>query len=273
MNYHTTKPASAAGILRGPPLVHSWGVLCSVMLFSLFWMACEPLDTRRVSLAVAPLPTQWREIFGDSLRYRLYWYDAQANRHTRMVDNLANLPVITVDRLSQTPVYLVPISPRGEELSPAGAVYPLALDHNGKLQLSWSTGCPVRLLYSLFQTMHGLYRFNVSRYLAEVQKRSEGRECWIDEARVAARILIRSMRADAIRLLPRYSHVVDLPAGRWLSADLALPLAMEHDGGAYTLAELPVGVYHFYETNQRLQATVHIEVRRALLLVTQYAHP
>ncbi len=243
-----------------------------VALLALGLCSCEEVivDSRRLSLTVETLPARWQRIFGAHLQYHLNWYDARGRQQRAQIADIQALPEIEVSLLSQTPIYIVPRTPQGHELSPAGAVFPLALDSQGELILSWQEGCAVRHLYSLFPQMKGLITFNVRRYLRELEQRLAERSCWMDEARLSALLRIQRMRATAIQLSSLYDHRVELPAGRWHTVDLALEELLIHHGGPLSLPPLPRGVHYLYEIEAGLQATISIEGDRSLLLLNRY---
>ena len=258
--------------------VYRYPVACSgfralwVALLSLGLFSCDGVivESHRLPLTVEALPTRWREIFGAQLHYYLNWYDARGRQQRAQIADIQTLPEVEVALLSQTPIYVVPRTPQGHELSPAGAVFPLALNNKGELILRWREGCAVRHLHSLFPEMQGLVTFNVGRYLDEMERRLAEYSCWIDEERLSALLRIQRMRANAIRISPLYSHSVELPAGRWRTVDLALEELLIHQRGGLILPPLPEGIHYLYEIAAGLQATISIEEDRSLLLLTRY---
>ena len=213
-----------------------------------------------------PLPARWREIFGEELRFRLDWYDQRGRPRSTTLSHIDSVPSITVALLSQTPLYLTPLTPGGEELQPAGALYPLSLDRNDHLSLSWRVGCLSRFLHRHFPSARWYYNFNAQRLQREVHTRSAGRNCWVNYPTIAARMQIGAMRADAIKVHPLYRHTVTLEAGEWRAVDLHTASRIVHRGGALVLPELPAGIHLWYRIESGIQATIQIEEQRAVVL-------
>lgn len=220
-----------------------------LFLLSLFLLlaalpGCRDLSVTTTAVRVrAPrMPVHWDAAFGSG-EFVVSWAASGAVSSGEIHLQPLESTIISVPRDPPVVVQAQPVFPRAR-LAAAGAVWPLHLQEDGVLDLSFEHGAAALVLFQAARGGADLRSFAVRRFTETVSERFADDPWQIDVDALVWAIINRSMRESYIRAVDQFPVVAPVPAGRWYPVSpFAQPVTAETGWPA-----LPKGLSRFTGT-------------------------
>jgi len=220
------------------------GILLLAIAPALLLAACgDGLWTAAVSVRVPAPPAHWSAAFPD-LRFVARYVGPDGAPVEQAVEG--GTASVILPRTVNAPVLVVPLA-RGEELPPAGSLYPWSLRGEGRtLEATWKDGCAALILYRLQAAGFDVAALNGRRLRDELQ---ELEDPWrVDGVRIAEAFLADSVSSALLTASPSRSVSLVPGAGTWfLDSPFARAFRVE-EGRILSLGSLAHGHHRLFES-------------------------
>ncbi len=221
-------------------------VLLPVALLSAFG-GCSLLEEETgVRVMVPDLPAWWIP-HRSGISLRLVWIGSEGDEEEILADSW-EAREIRIPKLPNVAVLAYPRF-RGEELRPAGGLYPATLEGGGgRLRLSWIDGFASELLLAASRAGIPLEMLNGVRFLSTAAERAGGNPWRLDRERPLEALIAGRFSMYDFSL--RDGYPANAPVGegsRFLPADPLAPPVTADGTGFLRFDRLEVGFHRYFE--------------------------
>lgn len=208
-----------------------------------------------VTIRLPPVPAHWSETFL-AVGFEIEWPGCPVPVGVPAgVDTV----VVELPKRGHLAVLAAPATAgaRGA-LRAAGAIYPLRLNAEEVLPLTWEDGALASVVARLDRAGAAVELVNVARLEEEMTERSGGDPWALDLDRIAASLAGGSFAATEIRRAEAYPVELPLPEGLWFPAAAYAPV-FSCDERTPPVVELPVGLHAFFRLGSGSRWLVAVE--------------
>ena len=229
-------------------------------------------DSVTVNVSFPPLPETWAGSISIS-RFTLKYLDDSGIQIETLSSGSPPTAKVKLHKYAVAPVVAMPeCTDPSVLIKPAGAVFPMHVDSDGNLPLTWLNGFASDLLLSCASLGSQMLSTNADRLIREIVSKS-GENPWrIDPEPIREGIAFGTLTVSCITILPTFDLDLSVPEGIWHVANPLDPGAVAWSDGMLHLKNAPIGFHSFFTLSggERIHVQIDNEEWRAVFPSTGY---